>query len=472
MTAGEQSLARRIARVQAELAELEQNGTHDEHEQAGQDSRGRIAALEAELADIELRREQEIGREVAELEAARESQRESVARLEREVEAARLAREQADGRAEELRTALTAAERSAQDARRQAAGVGAELAAANQFLRSHTRFGADQPGAARALSDELSVRDGYELALAAALGGRLDAALVSDFAGAEQLLDGAGPDGGAALLADTAAAPPAAGPAPGAGERLLDLLSGPPAVMQLATRLLADAWVVERLEDLPRGFAGIAVTRRGRVWFASWGEVRQVSEGGSERVLARRNERDRLIAASEQAAQAEHEARGDVDRALELVREGEAARSAADGALRDVERAHAEARELERRSGWLIEQRRAAPAEGPLAVRRAELQGELAAEARQAERAEAERAQRAARAARLQAQLQADRQTEPRAGRLARALAAAAESRSLPPRSRSSRSSPPTARPESGWRVSCATARSRRRASRHPAGMR
>ena len=428
VTAGEQSLARRIARVQAELAELEQNGTHDEHEQAGQDSRGRIAALEAELADIELRREQEIGREVAELEAARESQRESVARLEREVEAARLAREQADGRAEELRTALTAAERSAQDARRQAAGVGAELAAANQFLRSHTRFGADQPGAARALSDELSVRDGYELALAAALGGRLDAALVSDFAGAEQLLDGAGPDGGAALLADTVAAPPAAGPAPGAGERLLDLLSGPPAVMQLATRLLADAWVVERLEDLPRGFAGIAVTRRGRVWFASWGEVRQVSEGGSERVLARRNERDRLIAASEQAAQAEHAARGDVDRALELVREGEAARSAADGALREIERAHAEARELERRSGWLIEQRRAAPAEGPLAVRRAELQGELAAEARQAERAEAERAQRAARAARLQAQLQADRQTEPRAGRLARALAGAAES--------------------------------------------
>ena len=46
------------------------------------------------------------------------------------------------------------------------------------------------------------MRDGYELALAAALGGRLSAALVRDVAGAETLLDRAGPDGGSALLAE------------------------------------------------------------------------------------------------------------------------------------------------------------------------------------------------------------------------------------------------------------------------------
>ena len=66
--------------------------------------------------------------------------------------------------------------------------------------------------------------------------------------------------------------------------------------------------MVERLEDLPAGFTGIAATRTGRVWFTAWGEVRQLTEGGEEQVLARRNERDRLIAASELAVQAEQAA--------------------------------------------------------------------------------------------------------------------------------------------------------------------
>ena len=72
-------------------------------------------------------------------------------------------------------------------------------------------------------------------------------------------------------------------------------------MLELARRLLADAWVVERLEDLPTDFTGIATTRQGRVLFAAWGEVRQLSEGGTERVLARRNERDRLVDVAEQS---------------------------------------------------------------------------------------------------------------------------------------------------------------------------
>ena len=70
-------------------------------------------------------------------------------------------------------------------------------------------------------------------------------------------------------------------PAPDA-RRLTELISGPPEVLALAARLLEDAWVVERLEQLPDDFNGIAATRGGRVWFAAWGEVRQLSEGGTE----------------------------------------------------------------------------------------------------------------------------------------------------------------------------------------------
>ncbi len=209
---------------------------------------------------------------------------------------------------------------------------------------------------------------------------------------------------------------------------MVDLLGGPPAVLELAGHLLADAWVVERLEQLPSDFAGIAVTRSGRVWFAPWGEVRQLSEGGTERVLARRNERDRLIADAERAAQAEHLARGACEQVLDEARAADEARMPADGALREAERELAEAGEARRRTQWLIEQRRVAPAQGALAVRKAELEGELAAERRQAERRRRERAERTIRLERLRAQHALDTATAPLAQRLAVALAAAAAS--------------------------------------------
>ena len=210
--------------------------------------------------------------------------------------------------------------------------MGAELAAANQFLRAHARFGAEGEAGPKALGEELRVRDGFELALAAALGSRLDAALVDDVPGAQAVLDRAGADGGVALLAgrgeelardERDGGPAAVAPAPGA-QRLLELLSGPPRALALAQRLLRDAWVVERLEDVPRDFRGIAATREGRVLFAAAGEMRQLGEGGSEVVLARRNERDRLIAASERAAEEERGARAQREAMLEAVRGAEA----------------------------------------------------------------------------------------------------------------------------------------------------
>ncbi len=440
------TLIQRATRIEIELGALESSsgegaGEHGEmaEEQASVD---RVQALEAALAEIESERERELEREIEGLELEREQATERVADLQGQAQAAREAREQADARAELARSGLRELETEAEARRREAAKVGAELAAANQFLRSHAGANGARAGAPRALSDVLQIKPGYELALAAALGGRLDAALVRDMEGARTLLDDVGPDGGAALLAGEAASeddasldeerqghiekPTGKPPAPGALP-LVELLGGSGSALALAHRLLADAWVVERLEDVGEGFRGVASTRAGRVLFAGWGELRQVTEGGAERVLARRNERDRLIVDSEQAVIREHAARTAVEQSLEQARVANQARDQSDGALRDSERLLAEAVEAQRKATWLIEQRRAAPEQGPLAVRRAELQGELAAERRQAERRQVERAERARRIERLRAQRAADVELTPRAERLAAVLASTGE---------------------------------------------
>ncbi len=439
--ASTQALTRRIERVNLELSAPSEPGDErpdananekTEHAETEGASTKHIETLEHELAEIEQQREREIEREIGGLEAAREREASRVVKLEGDLEQARAGRARADELAEQARARLQAAEREAQDTRRAAARVGGELAVANQFLRSHASVDSSSDGTARALSEELDVRDGYELALAAALGGRLSAALVRDVAGAEALLDRAGPDGAVALLAELgshreSAAGRESEPPKAGAERLLDLVSGSEQVMELAGRLLADAWVVERLEGLPVTFTGIAATRTGRVWFAAWGEVRQLTEGGEEQVLARRNERDRLIAASELAVQAEQAAQVNTERVLEQVRAAEDARAGAEVALREAERACAEGSEARRRTEWLIEQRKAAPQQGPLAVRKAQLEGELAVERRQAERVAREQAERAARTERLRAQHVVDVALIPLAKRLEETLRSAGE---------------------------------------------
>jgi chromosome segregation protein len=466
-------LSERIARVELELQALNEltamadgeraaglEGSGDEAgggEAGGGEASGaemggaedRIAGLEAELAALEHERARETELELEGLASAREQAAARLVEIEQELTAAREARTQADDRAEQAREQQRAAEREVQEARREAARVGAELAAVNQFLANHSASAGGGASAAKgaptALSQTLQVQPGFELALAAALGGRLDAALAQDLPGAETLLDGAGPDGATVLLAGAemfetesdpaqaaaaeisgndalaAPAPPVAG-----AQWLLGLVRGPAAVVELARRLLADAWVVERLEDLPEDFAGLAVTRSGRVWFAAWGELRQVNEGGAERVLARRNKRERLIGESESAAQAELLAKATAEQLLEQVRAADGEREQAERALRDAQRRHTEVGEEERRTAWLIEQRRTAPEQGPSAVRRAQLEGELAAERRQAERVARERAERARRLALLRAQQSADSTLLPLAERLVVALGTAA----------------------------------------------
>ncbi|MGO8904566.1 MAG: chromosome segregation SMC family protein [Solirubrobacteraceae bacterium] len=167
--------------------------------------------------------------------------------------------------------------------------------------------------------------------------------------------------------------------------------------------------------------------REGSVWSETWQEVRRVIEDGVEHVIAQRDERARREAAAEVSATAERVARGVVEYALKGVRAAEEAREEAEATLRDAERRRAEAAESQRRIEWLIEQRRAGAREGPLAVRKAQLEGALAVERRQAEQAAHEADERLRRVERLRAQQLADSALLPLAERLAAALKDAGE---------------------------------------------
>jgi chromosome segregation protein len=417
----------RLEQVRAHAAAIEARGRRRERELEALAARtdvdegsgsARLAQLDAELELLERRREQELAGELAALEAQRAQAAGVIERLAGEREQRAAERAAAEQELAGARERLREAERAVEAARREAAGVGAQLAGVNQFLRSHAAASA----AADALEGALGVEPGYELALAATLGGRLAAAVVSGREQAHQLLERCGDEGGRALLLD-GPTPPPPGQAPLAGaQALAGLLSGEPRVLALAARLLADTWVVDDLEALAPGFRGIAVTRAGRVWSARDGELRQAPSGGRERALEQRNRREALVAAAEQAAQGEQAALAGAQVAQDALAALLEAREAADGRLRDAEREHAEALESERRAAWLIERRRSAPDEGETAVRRAQLEGERAAERRAVERIELERRARERRLGELEAQAREDAELQPLALRLADVL--------------------------------------------------
>jgi len=382
----------------------------------------RIESIEAQLVALDEDRQGALERELAALEEQRSVAAARVEELRAVVDAKRAALAEADAACELARQARRAAETSAEAARRDAAKIGAELARANQFLRS----AAGAPGSARSLSDDLEVEAGAELALSAALGARLSAAVVEDRAAGGALLDRAKRDGGRALVADGAAAggAPAAATPPTPGARpFTDLVRGPEPALSLARRLLADAWLVDALDDVPDAFTGVAVTAAGRAWLGATRELQQAAEGGAERVLAMRNQRDALIAQSETHVQAEHEAGKGVESASQAVGAADASRDEAERERRDAERAYAEAKESERQAAWLMEERRKAPEQGEAAVRRAQLEGELTSERRVAEQAAKARAERTQRIAYLEAQLARDTALGPAAGRVADVLA-------------------------------------------------
>jgi chromosome segregation protein len=414
------SLGERILRHEAELEALREQAAADVPDAEAAE---RVAALEAELVALEQDRQAALERELADLEQRRATAAAEAQRLHADVEAARAEVAKAEEAAEAARARRREAERAVEAARREAARVGGELAAANHFLRAH----AGAPGGAPALADALDVDGGYELALAAALDGRLRAAVVADRSAGAELLERAGRDGGSALVtsASTQAPTPSKPPTPDA-ERLLDHVRGPVDTLALAAALLADTWVVGDVADVRDDFAGTAVTRAGRVWIGAWGELRQVPAGGEERVLAERNRRDALVGESEAAARAEHAAQQQAEALAAAVTAADAARDEAETSMRAAVRAHDEASEQEARVVRLIEQRRSAEDEGPGALRRAQVEAELAAERRLAERAERDRAERSERIAQAEQRLERERALVPQAERLVEVLAEAA----------------------------------------------
>ena len=419
------TLTARTTRGRQALAALEAEAAADVPDEGTAE---RIAALEQELAGLERDRADELARLLAELEQLRTEATAEIERRDAAVAETRSVRDAAEQVAEQSRAAVRQAERGVEAARREAARVGGELAAVNQFLRAQ----AGAPGGATALADELEVQTGYELALAAALDGRLRAAVVADRDAAAALLDRAGPDGGRVLVAGgpgAAGRSPAAAqrPAPGA-ERLAELLRGPEHPVALARELLADTWVVDDLATVSEDFGGIAVTRAGRVYSPVTREVRQAPAVGEDRVLAERNRREQLIRASERAVQAEVAAGAELERAVAAVTEADGERERRLGAHRAAVRARDEAVEEERRLGRQIEARRAAPDDGPEGDRRAQIAAELSAERRMAERAERERAERQRRIAGLRGQVARDEALEPVLASLIGALEGAAES--------------------------------------------
>ncbi len=370
----------------------------------------RIAALQTEIEALDHDRDAELARQLAELEQQLAAAGELRTERTEAAEHTRRTREESEALADQARRSVREAERAVEAARREAARVGGELAAVNQFLRAQSIA----PGGAATLADELDVDPGYELALAAALDGRLSAAIVSDRGAAAELLDRAGADGGRALVSAEADDSGSEAPAPLAGaERLLDHVSGRGDSLQLARLLLADAWVVEAVDAVPPSFRGLAVTASGRVWAAASRELRQAAAVGEERVLAERNRREELVRASERAIQAEQTARRALEQVTAHVGQLDAEHERLVSADRSAVRARDEAAEDERRIGSLIERRRSAPDDGPNAGRRAQLAAELAAQRSMLERSERERNERQARILGLQATIARDEQFGP-----------------------------------------------------------
>ncbi len=403
-----------VSRLARSTGQLELLEAQAEADQPDPEAEPRIAALARELEALERDREAELARQLAELEELRTAAEAEAATCETALAAALSVRQQAEAALEEARRAVREAEREVEAARRQSAGVGGELAAVNQFLRSHQAA----PGGGRALSDALSVASGFELAVAAALDGRLGAAVVGDRAEAEVLLARAGKDGGRVLItSETAPAPAvataASTPPPHGALRLADQVNGEGVAPDLARRLLTDVWVLESLADVGPDFPGTAVTRDGRVLAPGGHELRQAAAVGEERVLFERNRQQELLARSEQTVSAEHAARARAQQLAERAGALETERDGAVGVHRAAVHRRDEAVEAQRRLAVQIQRRRSAPDEGENAARRAQIAAELRAERARGERLAKERAEREQRTGHLRTLIARDRELVP-----------------------------------------------------------
>jgi chromosome segregation protein len=232
---------------------------------------------------------------------------------------------------------------------------------------------------------------GLEQALSAALGERLRAQVVDSLtAGAERL---SGAEGAARALLTEGGQAPTRGEAPVEGARpLLDMVEAEGRAKGIAERLLGNAWLVDEIAAVPDDFEGVAVTLGGECFDGSVGELRVLPRGATDPALLARSQREELAERVEQRQTTETRARRELEIAEERFAEARAAQDAAEAS--------------------------------PEAVRRAQLEAELAAERRHAAAA-AEAAEAARRDhAQLSRRIEIERDLLPGMERLADALEA------------------------------------------------
>ena len=344
----------------------------------------RVAELESELAKL--------GEDASE---EGERMRGEAAEAEQRRAAARAALEPLERAEEEIAAALHRATQThelaraeAQKASERKAALAGELAAVEAKLAA-----AAVEGEHEALAGMLEAGSGLERAVSAVLGERLRASIVGSVGEGRERLAGA--EGAARALISSGPTNPTS-PAPKDGaRRLLDLIEARDEAAPITERLLADAWLVDDLDGLAEGFAGVAVTVDGECFDAAAGEIRRLPREGTDPALAARSEREELASRLGQREQTEERGRRDLERAESALTEAREREEESQRAIRDARRTLDQAAEEASRTGWLAERHAEREGEGSgTAIQRAKLEAELAAERRHAEGAERAREKR------------------------------------------------------------------------------
>jgi chromosome segregation protein len=377
----------------------------------------RIAELEEELAKLGVDASEEGERlraEAAEAEERRTAAKAALDPLERAEEEIGAALR----RATQMHEMARAEARKASERRATLAG---QLAAVEAKLAA-----AAVEGEHEALGGMLEAGSGLERAVSAVLGERLRASIVNSVGEGRERLAGA--EGAArALIASGPTKPTSSSPKHGA-RPLLDLIEARGDAAPITERLLADAWLVDDLDEIADGFAGVAVTVDGECFDASAGEIRRLPREGTDPALAARSEREELASRLAQREQTEERAKRDLEKADVALAEARGREDESQKALREARRTLDEAAEQASRASWLTERHAERGGEGSgTAIQRAKLEAELTAERRHAEGAERARQKRLQDREELERRIALERETLPALGRARDALRRLAE---------------------------------------------
>jgi chromosome segregation protein len=373
----------------------------------------RIAELEAELAKLGADASEEgarLRRESEEAERRRSAAGEALQPLEAAAEEAGAA----------LRQATQMHERALAEARKAAArkaALAGELAAVEAKLAAVAVEGEHE-----ALAALIETGAGLERAVSAVLGERLRASIVGSIGEGRERLAGA--EGAPRALIATGSSAPAAEPPKEGSRRLLDLIEARGGAGPITERLLADAWLVDDLDEIAEGFGGVAVTVDGECYDARAGEVRRLPREGTDPALAARSEREELASRLAQREQTEERASRDLERAESSLSEARNREEGAQRGLRDARRRLDEASEHANRAAWLAERHadRSDGGSGSNAITRARLEAELAAERRHVEAAERAKARRLRDREELERRISLEQETLPALARTREAL--------------------------------------------------